>query len=187
MESAEHLAQAILLRTHGIQVLLWEYKTDLVRALLLLKSVLTDFPDSPIYLPIEQSELQKLSIHLYEDAQLGVKKRWFILIPQASTDAVGAWLNGWRRRLSEEPGTVLVIRRADYGPLCRRAPDIMSFVNSEVHEAGGLLPLADRRTLSQLTDRLPHAWYTSLQMLPGDLPEQGEITEWTKELIQHSS
>jgi hypothetical protein len=185
MESAEHLIQSILLRNHGIQVLLWEYKTELVRALLLLKSVLTDFPDSPIYLPSEQAQLQQLSIHLYEDPAL--KTRRFLLIPQASTDTVGTWLNGWRRRLSEAPGTVMVIRRADYGPLCRRAPDLMSFVNSEVHEAGGLLPLTNLKTLNMLTNRLPEAWYPSLQLLPGEMPEQNEITEWAKELVQFAS
>jgi hypothetical protein len=45
MESAEHLARVLSLQTRGIQVLLWEHKTDLIRALAVLQAALPDFPD----------------------------------------------------------------------------------------------------------------------------------------------
>ena len=187
MESAERLARAFALKQHGLQVLLWENKTDLVRALLVLKAALPDFPDSPILLPSDQVDLQRLGIDLYEQAEdTEPRVRRFILIPQASTESVGAWLNGWRQRLSEPPGTVLVIRRADYAGLCRRAPDLTSFAHSDVHEATGLLPLIDRDTSERLPIQLPHPWHEPLRFLPGEMPVQSDIDVWTKQLQHHT-
>jgi hypothetical protein len=188
MESAEHLARAFALKKHGIQVLLWENKTDLIRALLVLKAALADFPDSPVLLPIEQTDLQRFSIDLYEQAeQCSNASRRFLLIPQASTEPVGAWLNGWRRRLADPPGTVIVIRRSDYVALCRRAPDLMSFAQADVHESTGLLPLIDRATLERWPSQLPDAWYERLNFLPGEMPAKGESADWRKQLEPRAS
>ena len=66
MESAEHLAQELRIQTRGIQVLLWEHKTDLLRALAVLQAALPNFPDVPILLPTAPADLQKFSIGLFE-------------------------------------------------------------------------------------------------------------------------
>ena len=171
------------MRQHGIQVLLWENKTDLIRALLVLRAVLSDFPDAPVLLPSDPAGLQRFSIHLYEDVNQASPARRFLLIPQASTESLGSWLNGWRQRLSDSPGTIIVIRRADYAALCRKAPDLMSFAHSDVHEATGLLPLIARDTFTtEVSKKLPDKWYEQLDTLPGEMPDHEEIANWTMKL-----
>lgn len=188
MESAEHLAQAFGVKNHGILVLLWESKTDLVRALLVLKAAIPGFPDAPILLPSQRSELERFSIDLYEQVEPdATATRRFLLIPQASTESIGAWLNGWRQRLSDSPGTVVVIRRADFSALCRRAPDLVSFAHSDVHDATGLLPLLDRDTFGRLPTQLPGAWYERLNVLPGEMPMQLDVADWIGQLERNTS
>ena len=181
MESAEHLALALALCRQGVQVLLWENKTDLIRALLVLRATLTDFPNVPVLMPNEQVVLQEFSIKLFE-GPAGTTTRRFLLIPQASTETIGKWLNGWRQRLSDPPGTMLIIRRSDYAALCRRAPDLMSFAQSDVHETTGLLPLIEQSLLRDLSPNLPSGWYDCLNNLPGELPTEEELSQWTQQL-----
>jgi hypothetical protein len=187
MESAEHLAQTIGLRNRGIQVLLWENKTDLVRALLVLKAALPDFPDEPTMLPTSLSALQMFSVGLSEAHESGSPdKRRILLVPQASIEAVGAWLNGWRHQLAMPPGCILAIRRADFVTLCRRAPDLMSFAQSDIHEATGLLPVIDEPTLNRMSDRLPDGWYKPLDRLPGNMPLPIDGEEWISRLRSYA-
>jgi hypothetical protein len=183
MESAEHLARVLSIQTRGIQVLLWEHKTDLLRALSVLQAALPDFPDAPILLPTAPVDLQKFSIGLFErrEEPLSVPRRIF-LIPQASVEPAGPWLNGWRQRLADPPGTLFVVRRVDFVALYRRAPDLMSFAQSEIHEATGLLPLIARATLDRMSERLPAAWYEPLEALPGVTPTEDEIAAWIQRL-----
>jgi hypothetical protein len=186
MESAEHLVRVLSIQTRGIHVLLWEHKTDLIRALVVLKAALSNFPDTPILLPTEQIELQRFSIGLFERPEEHTPgSRRILLIPQASTQAIGAWLNGWRRQLADPPGTLLVIRRVDFVALYRRAPDLMSFAQSETHEVTGLLPLLDQATIDRTSERLPDAWYEPLNALPGALPSNDEIAGWIQRLQSH--
>lgn len=179
METAERLVRVLRVQTRGIQVLLWEHKTDLLRALLVLKTALPDFPDVPILLPTDQTDLQRFSILLFEGSEgPPPTSRRILLIPQASTESVGEWLNGWRRQLAQAPGSLLVIRRVDFAALCRRAPDLMSFAQSDIHEATGLLPLLDKTTLGSISERLPNSWYEPLSALPGAMPSTDEIADW---------
>jgi hypothetical protein len=160
MASAEHLAYALSMQTRGIQVLLWEHKVDLIRALLVVRAAMPDFPDAPVVIPTEQSDLQRFSIDLFEESdQPRTGSRRILLIPQGSTGVIGTWLNGWRRRLADPPGTLLVVRRAEFVALYQRAPDLMSFAQSEVHAATGLLPLVEPGTLARISGRLPDGWY----------------------------
>lgn len=187
MESAERLA-LLGIQTRGIQVLLWEHKTDLIRALLVLQAALPDFPDAPILLPTAHYALQRFSIRLFERPEEPPSaQRRILLIPQASTEAAGAWLNGWRRRLADPPGTLFIVRRVDFTALCRRAPDLMSFAKSEIHEATGLLPLISPETLDRVSERLPDAWYAPLESLPGVMPAAGEVTAWIQRLHSESA
>ncbi|TVS16891.1 MAG: hypothetical protein EA424_13505 [Planctomycetaceae bacterium] len=70
MESAEHLARVLSLQSRGVHVLLWEDKSDLVRALLVLRASFSSFPESLILLPTADADLQKFSIQLFEDQGL---------------------------------------------------------------------------------------------------------------------
>src|SRR5262249_34658314 len=106
---------------------------------------------------------------------------------QASTNAVGAWLNGWRRRLADPPGTLLVIRRVDFVALYRRAPDLMSFAQSETHEVTGLLPILGQATIGRISERVPDAWYSPLDSLPGALPSDDEIADWIQRLRSNAA
>ena len=183
MASAEHLAFLLSMQTRGVQVLLWEHKVDLIRALLVLQAAMPDFPDAPVVVPTGQSDLQRFSIDLFEesDRQPRVSRR-ILLIPQGSAGTIGTWLNGWRRRLAEPPGTLLVARRAEFAALCRRAPDLLSFAQSDVHEATGLLPLVEPGTLAKISQRLPDSWYGPLDALPGAMPTRDAIGDWVQQL-----
>ena len=187
MESTEHLARVLSLQSRGVHVLLWEDKSDLVRALLVLRASFSRFPESLVLLPTADADLQKFSIQLFEDEGLEhlTAPRVF-LVPQATTESLGAWLNGWRRRLADPPGTLLVVRRADFTLLFRRAPDLMSFAQSEVHEATGLLPLIRRDILERMPRQLEDAWTEPLNRLPGELPSDEEIAEWIDKLESHT-
>jgi hypothetical protein len=183
MPSAEHFARVLSLQSRGIHVLSWNHKLDLVRALLLLQATLPTFPDAPTLIPTDQVELQRFSLRLFEatEAPLGDKLRIFF-IPQASTQAVGGWLNGWRQRLAEPPGTLLVIRHSDLVEFHRRAPDLMSFAESEIDDATILLPLVAQDTLEQMRDSLPDSWRGPLETLPGSMPSDDEIAAWITQL-----
>jgi hypothetical protein len=179
MESAGHLAQSLRFQPRGIHVLLWEDKADLVRALIIVKAVLPEVK-TPIVLSPVSINLQKFSIRLFESEQESIllDAPRIIIIPQASTEVVGAWLNGWRRRLAEAPGTLIVIRRADFTSLCLRAPDLMSFAQSDVHEATGLLPLIESEILENIPNQIPDDWKTALNALPGEIPSDDDIVRW---------
>ena len=183
MESAEHLVRVLSLQARGVQVLIWEQKIDLMRAIVLLKAALPGFPDSPVLLPTEAAALLEFSIRLFEQAENATPvERRVILIPQGNTTVAGEWLNGWRRQLAQSPGTLIVIRRIDFNTLCRAAPDLMSFAQSDVHEVTELLPLVEKATLDHLTFRLSDLWYEALEALPGAMPSDEEIADWLSQL-----
>jgi hypothetical protein len=187
MESAEHLALTLGVQTRGIQILLWEHKTELVRALIVLKAGLQDFPEAPILLPTEQKDLLRFSIGLFENSEEPpLRERRIILVPQASTGTVGSWLNGWRRQLANPPGTLFVIRRADFLALYRRAPDLMSFAQSEIHETTDMMPLIDQDILIRISGKLPDAWNEPLNALPGVMPSEQAILNWVEHLKSNS-
>lgn len=181
MANMEQLAFAMRLRPRGVRVLAWEHKPELVRALLLLQAGLDDFPKSPVVVPTEPLELQKFSLGLFETTSESQPPAVNVLIiPHAAIESLGGWLNGWRHRLSEPPGTLLVIRRADMTQLFRRAPDLMSFVQSDIFEATGMLPLISRPLMDGLRDKLPVEWQQPLVDLPGGMPTPAETSQWIK-------
>jgi hypothetical protein len=183
MASAEQLARMLRLHTRGIRVLLWESKTDLVRALLIAQAALSEFPTAPVVLPTEQTDLQRFSIDLFEKPEESQSQSLrIILIPQASIETIGTWLNGWRSRLADPPGTLLVMRHAEFVALYRRAPDLMSFAHSDVYDATEMLPLVDEQTVKRVSEQLPDAWYAPLRDLPGEMPTSKETADWIARL-----
>jgi hypothetical protein len=183
MTSAEHLAHDFGLQSRGIHVLSWDDKTDLVRALSILRAALPTFSDSLTVMPTAQAELQQFGLCLFEGpfpSPDGAMR--LLLVPQASVEVIGAWLNGWRRRLADPPGTLIVIRHSDLMPLYRRAPDLMSFAQSEVYEATGLLPLVTRQLCDRVRAQVPEGWKQPLDSLPGAMPSETELSNWLETL-----
>src|SRR5262249_32591060 len=143
--------------------------------------------------PTDRNSLMNFSIKLFdisEDSngptQSETRSRRVILVPQASTNAVSSWMNGWRRQLAVPPGTLIVIRRADYHLLFRRAPDLMSFAQSEVHEATELMPMLQNDVVSRVSANLTSAWIKALGELPGEMPKSGAIEAWIEKLRSFS-
>ncbi len=183
MATAEQFAKALCLQQRGVHVLVWDHKPDLVKALLILKSCLANFPNAPVVVPTTAAELQRFSLALFEEVQNAPNATLRVyLIPQASTEAVGGWVNSWRQPLATTPGTLLVVRRADLMELTRRAPDLMSFAQSDVYESTGLLPLVTRDTLEHISINLSEEWTVALRELPGSLPSAKELGLWRESL-----
>jgi hypothetical protein len=183
MTSAEHLARDLSMQSRGIHVLSWDNKADLVRALLIIRAAPESSLDSPTVVPTVQTDLQLLGLRLFEEPDdLASSSMRVFIIPQASTEAIGTWLNGWRRRLADPPGTLIVIRQSDLMALYRRAPDLMSFAQSEIHESAGLLPLVTRETFDRVCNSLPAGWQEALNSLPGSTPSVAELSDWLSTL-----
>lgn len=179
MASAEQLATMIHLQSRGVHVLAWDNKRDLTRALLILRASLPEFPDSPVVLPTSLSALQSLGLNLFANG-LGKAPQALrmLVIPQASPPSIASWLNGWRSVLAAPPGTLLIVRCADFIELHRRAPDLMSFVESEVYDATDMLPLVTPETLRSLDAHLPTCWNDALAALPGEALSDNQTRAW---------
>ena len=139
MSTAEKLAFSIYTERRGIHVLLWDDQNDLVRALLALFAGLDDLQTHALLVSDDASDLRALremvETHMpisneetepERDPHARQSQFRLLFIQQASSNAVGPWLNGWRRPLSDPPGSMLVIRHADFVAFQRDAPDIGS-------------------------------------------------------------
>src|SRR5262249_25441092 len=101
-------------------------------------------------------------------------------LQQARTELIGPWLNGWRRPLSESPGSLLVIRSADFPAFQRDAPDLTSFVGPRVYDASTMLSLFTPRTAQHLETIMPRELVDILKHLPGKTPSRNELRQWLK-------
>jgi hypothetical protein len=190
MSTAEQLAFSISSERRAVHVLLWDDKNDLVRALLALLAGL----DIEIYSLVVSDRDEDLSalrrlvetrIPISEDemdsdhASEGIAARyWLLFLQQASSTIVGPWLNGWRRPISETPGSMLVIRHADYDSFQRSAPDIASFVGPRIFDASTMLSVFSKTTYDRLSERLPEDLEQLLGRLPGTAPSEKHLMEW---------
>ncbi len=192
MNTAEQLAFALREEPRGIHSLLWADQGDLVRALLLLLAALPDSAARPILVSPEADCWRNLRQLIaarcpleaeqapQEDASPAPRdsRLWGLFLQQASTRTVGPWLNGWRRPLSEPPGSLLVVRHADFLGLQREAPDLASYIGPRVVNASAMLSLCSDGTRTRLQPRLPGDFQEVLRELPGEPPPQTEITAW---------
>ena len=191
MLTAEQIDRSISAQRRGVCVLLWEDQNDLVRALLALFAGITDFPTHALLVSDDKSDLRALRqlvesrIPVAEeesdsrgDSDLPESRFWILFLQQASTSAVGPWLNGWRRPISDPPGAMLVIRRADFGPFQRNAPDIASFVGPSVYDASTMLSVFSQATHQRLQSRLPREIELILGRLPGTAPSEQDVANW---------
>ncbi len=190
MSTAEQLTFSISTERRAVHVLLWDDKNDLVRALLALLAGL-DMEIHSLVVSDRDEDLSALrrlvetripvgeGVTDVDHAPEGIAARfWLIFLQQASSTIVGPWLNGWRRPISEPPGSMLVIRHADYDSFQRSAPDIASFVGPRIFGASTMLSEFSKTTYDRLRARLPEDLEQLLGRLPGTAPSEEHLMEW---------
>lgn len=193
MSTAEQLGFSISVEGRGIHVLLWDDQHDLVRALLALYARLANLRTDALLLSDDRKDLVALrqlvetrvrisddESDLARDPESPRDQFWILFIQQASSNAVGPWLNGWRRPISDPPGAMLVIRHADFDSFQRNAPDIASFVGARIYDASTMLSVFSKTTYEGLKTRLPHQIETVLGRLPGTSPSEQDVAHWIK-------
>lgn len=193
MSTAEKLAFSIRTERRGVHVLLWDDQDDLVRALLGLLAGLSDLQTYALLVSDAEDDLSALRqlvetrIQLSEDeseSEQGLPSRrnqlWILFLQQASSRAAGPWLNGWRRPIADRPGTMLVIRHADFASFQRNAPDIASFSGARIHDASTMLSVFSKTTHERLKTHLPNEIQGVLARLPGTSPSESDLANWIK-------
>ena len=189
MPTAELLAKSILIEGRGVFSLLWEDIDDLARALIVFSAAFRDTPVTAQLVspgPKDILVLQHLvesRIDLEEKTGTEGKTFWILFLHQASSETVGPWLNGWRRPISEAPGTLIVVRHGDYEDFQRFAPDLASFIGPRISSASNMLSLVSRPIREHLRSNLPKNIRNCLERLPGDLPPKEQIEKWITESI----
>jgi hypothetical protein len=193
MSTAEQLALSIDVERRGIHVLLWDDQQDLVRALLGLFAGLPDLHTYALFVSDDKEDLLALrqlvetrvpisdeESELEQDPESRRSRFWVLFVQQASSTAVGPWLNGWRRPISDPPGAMLIIRHADFDSFQRNAPDVASFVGARIYDASTMLSVFSKTTYDRLNTRLPDEIMMVLSRLPGTLPSEQGIGNWIK-------
>lgn len=184
--TAQQLAFSLLEEKRGVHLLLWEEQGELMRVLLILCASLGDKPARSVLLATDQEAEQfraEVASRLTSDsADNGSNPFWFIFLQQASAKNIGPWLNGWRRPLSEPPGTLLIVRAADALAFLRAAPDLASFIGPRVHDAETMLSIVTSELAGSMTTRLPGELTAILTKLPGVSPTSEELELWVKGL-----
>lgn len=188
MSTAEELAFSIRQEGRGVHVLLWDDQGDLVRALLMFWASLGPAPFEAMLLAstadIEflRAKIPSPSVEGGNEAGQPARPLWLLFLQQASARVVGHWLNGWRRPLSDAPGTLLLIRHADYEPFQRAAPDLASYVGPRVYDAARMLSTASTDIVPRINLTLLRPVRDILRKLPGALPPEDELNRWVLEV-----
>lgn len=173
----------------GVHVLLWEDKNELVRALLVIHAATPTKQLDFIAVSGEESDINQLirvidarrpSVLPAEIDDSREKENPFLvlLFQQASSQTIGPWLNGWRNPLSESPGSLLVIRSADFEQFQRNAPDLSSYVGPKVLDSSSMISHFSPEILSRLSAALAPSAIEALQRLPGVMPATDELEQW---------
>ncbi|MDM8522859.1 hypothetical protein QUF80_05745 [Desulfococcaceae bacterium HSG8] len=187
MKTAEYLANAILSEKKGIFVILWEDKGELIRALLIILSVIRKKQIEPILLSSAESVsiLRKLfDVQPFHDEKRLARDRILTLfLQQAASRTIGPWLNGWRSPLADEPGSLLVIRSSDFIDFQRNAPDLSGYIGPKIADTSKILSIWNNTTADNLKLFIPDDIRTIIDKLPGENPPEEEIQEW---ILQHS-
>jgi hypothetical protein len=192
MPTAEQMAKSISLEKQGVFALLWDAKEDLVRALLILNAALHDIPKRALLLaPGSQSvsalrTLIETRVIIADPDEVAVgapaaapaRELWLVFVQQASSQAVGPLLNGWRSSLRQAYGTIIIARHIDFERFQRAAPDLSSFIGPRIYNASNLLSLFSDDIKKHLSLTLPTEWVKILVELPGAMPPDDTIREW---------
>jgi len=189
----EQLAQSIQIDGKGIHVLLWDDQDDLVRSLMVLLAVLNDW--SIRFFLLSSAEQAAKDLRQLFDLQIPTedgllsemdslrpprKNLLVLFLQQATSSTIGPYLNGWRSALAEAPGTLLVIRKADFIDFQRNAPDLTSFFGPKIYDSSLMLSIWNENTAKKISPILPDKVRGILKELPGHPPLQPEIEEWIK-------
>jgi hypothetical protein len=180
MGTAEQLALSLRNEGHGVHLLLWDDKEDLIHALLILTAAIGDVPWQPILVPTVESDVRLWSRQLCEKTSR--ERVLWVFVPQASATIVGPWLNGLRRPLSQQPGTLIVVRTADFAGLRTYAPDLTSFVGPRIFDASTMLSLVSVETYPRMHPELSGEITEILRALPGSHPIDGRIRDWYQQI-----
>ncbi len=192
MSTAQQLAFSIAEERRGIHVLLWQDQGELARALLILDAALSDQRLEYFLLgtsadaELLRGEIAKRPAATEISGSQGETTFGVILIQQASAKAIGPWLNGWRRPLSEPPGSLLVIRHADFLAFQRAAPDLTSYVGARVHDAEQMLSIVSSEVASKLVLPLPDCIAGVLRQMPGAPYQEQELRRWISQITATS-
>ena len=175
----------------GVHVLLWEDKNELVRSLLVLHAamqvrdlqfLLVSGVESDISKLINVIDARRPSLFPTEsNASAEMENPFLVLLfQQASLQTIGPWLNGWRNPLSESPGSLLVIRSADFEQFQRNAPDLSSYVGPKILDSSSMISYFSPEILSCLNAELAPSAIEALQKLPGELPTIDGLERWIR-------
>lgn len=175
----------------GVHVLLWEDKNELVRALLVLEAAMqtTEFQfilvsgvESDVDQLIQVIDTRRPSLLPSEVDDSGERDNPFLvlLFQQASSQTIGPWLNGWRNPLAESPGSLLVIRSADFEQFQRNAPDLSSYVGPKVLDSSTMISEFSPEILCCLKVALTPSTIEALEKLPGTMPNRDELEQWIR-------
>ncbi|MCX7012113.1 MAG: hypothetical protein NTW86_06030 [Candidatus Sumerlaeota bacterium] len=193
MLTAEHLAQSITLDRKGVHLLLWQDKEDLYRAMIVLLAALGETPIQPILVASADSAVSTLRDlfqtkasdfeqveHSDEAPRPNRGKLIILFLQQAISETFGPWLNGWRSELAKAPGTLLVVRNADFIDFQRCAPDLASFIGPKIFDASAMLSIWSRETEKRLRSSPPKQYLEILRELPGRFPDPKEVRNWIR-------
>lgn len=197
MFASEKFFFSVMADRAGIHAILWDDKTELVRALLVLRAVMQAVEFEFLAVSGGQNDLDQLigiidarrPNPVQSDADnLAVRENTFVilLLQQASSQTVGPWLNGWRTPLSEPPGSILVIRAADFGQFQRNAPDLSSFIGPKVLDSSSMISHFSTKVVSSLSATLPPAAIDALARLPGEMPTRNQLNDWIQRCADES-
>lgn len=191
MSTAEHLVLSISQEQASIHILLWEDQEDLVRALIVLYSLL---PDQIYPLAVSNREKSIERVRQLAESRSPVtegkerstdvlaEKYWILFVQQASSKTIGPWLNGWRHPLSTSPGSLLVVRRPDFLEFQNYAPDLVSYAGARIHDASTMLSSISAAHVKKLRTSLPDEVWETLDQLPGRRPPTEELQQWIDSL-----
>jgi hypothetical protein len=193
MSTAEFLFESILIEGKGVYVLTWDEKGDLVRTLIILVALLNGIRTYSLLLtsaeltehelgslfsikPIAENEYDDFS----DQAKLQRDSFLILFLDQAAGSSIGPLLNGWRSALAEPPGTLLIIRSADFTDFQRKAPDLASFIGPRICDTSTMLSIWSTRIAEKIRPQIPAEIKMILQRLPGEDSSEAEIVDWIK-------
>jgi len=191
MSTAENFYNSLLIEGKGVHTLIWDDKADLVRSLIVFFAVYDDKPVFPILLTSVNSTIEKLRPLLEKAGEENCQETvhqddsvrsnlLLIFLDQAVSNNIGPLLNGWRSVLAESPGTLLIIRSADFLNFQRNAPDLSSFIGPRILDTSTMLSLWCSKTAKMMEPRMPSALGKIIQDLPGETPSECEMIEWIR-------
>lgn len=172
--------------------MLWEDKTELVRSLLVLEAAISDLVKTAYcFLSTDLNSIKHLEgivdarrpcqFEFGEEVKLQEESPFLVLIfQQASMQTIGPWLNGWRNPLSQPPGSLLVIRSADFEQFLRSTPDLASFIGPKIFDSSSMISDLSPELLENMKVSVQQEALDILRNLPGELPTKSALEQWIR-------